>query len=159
MAKKASNLDTRVEQLLGRGKSDAEVIRSIKQSKTGRSINDRYIKQAIARAKASTASSTKIGSLKPNQPISKSLGTNNQGSGRTVRVAYTFQFDFSAGGSRKKSGRQAVHQMIDLPASMTKAEMLAEIQQMVQDWIEEHYGSDPEGRSSIRITIQSLKGL
>lgn len=159
MAKKSSNLFNRVVQLLGRGKNTLQVINAIRNTKGGKSINVRYIKAAISQYWAARTSGTKVGALPPKSPIGKALTSNSGKGAKTISVSFHFLFDFSSGGSSSRAGRGSVFMTVDVPATTTKGELLQILQQKVQDWIEQHYSDDPEGRNSVRIMIDSLRGV
>lgn len=159
MAKKQSSLLPWVTQLAGRGKNLLQIINAIRGSKGKSNVNIRYIKAAYEQYKTAKQAGYLFGGLDTKVPISKLLKENIKGGGKTVRVSFHFQFDFGKGGSKNKVGRQSVYMTMDVPSNTTKGQLMKMLKEKANDWISDHYESDPEGRASVRVMIDSIIGV
>lgn len=76
--------------------------------------------------------------------------------GGIVKFSYHFTFDFPQGSKSGKSGRQAVHQSIDVPIGSTKAEISAAIRDQIRDWLDQHYEQSGNGASRLTFGVDLI---
>lgn len=157
---KSGNLLQRVIQLIGRGfTKPLQIINKIRATKGGKNINTRYIKQNIDTYRAMQKSAERLGNIGPKTPIGRTLNVNSGAGSKTARVSFSFNYDFPSRTKSGRTGKQTVHMSVDLPASMSKSEMLDALKEHVKEWMLDHYQDEGDDGRKIRIKINSIQGV
>lgn len=159
MADNKPSLAARVAWYLSRGYNDLQAINAIRNKGTSRSINVRFIKAQIATYRQSVTAASALGNSSPSTPVKKVLKKDNVSDSGSATVSFHFQFDFTGARATSRSGRQSVYMTVEVPISTTKGDLTKQLQELAREWIAEHYQSDPEGRTNIRIIIDTIKGI
>lgn len=76
--------------------------------------------------------------------------------GGMVKFSYHFYYEFPEGSRSGKSGRQAVHQSVDMPIGSTKSDITKAMSKQIRDWVDAHYSESGDGQGINRAAVDLI---